>query len=241
MSVSDVKDKLTEIRHAVNRMMKDRRYKKAGKFMEWQNAYSFEIIKCAGELRKCREELSLVISDTAQAIRKGRSEVRDVSLQEKELENAVLGYLAVDDAIYALQSVNNYDAVNDVYEIINMAAGRLYGERPKKKMGTLFRHPERDDFKMHLESDDMQDTRMTVYSEIKDDLIASGDIEMCLKQHRQDKLTSAESKSVARRHETDSINSTPTVPAAVLEDDDTKRAKIEMDKSISFNTAPPKV
>ena len=243
MSISDVKDKLTEIQKKINKMMKDRRYKKANKFMEWQNEYSAEILKCAGELRKCREELSLVITDTARAIKHGRAEIRNISLQEKELENAAMGYLVVDDAIYALQSVNNYDAINDAFETINLAAKRLYGERPKKKMGTLFRHPEREDFKTYLESDEINDARELVYKDIKENLIASGNIEECLKQYRQNMLKNPKKKTSDVNESDDNAGSSSYVSTETPaeEDDAAKREKIERDKGISFNTAPPKI
>ena len=243
MAMSDVKNKLSEIQNFIQKMTKDRSYRKANKFMEWKNKYSSEIVKCAGELEVCRQSLSVIITDVAKNIRLGISEARDVSLQEMELENATIGYLSVDDAAFALQSVENYDAINSIFEMINMATKRLYGGSPKANQRTLFRHPERDDFKKQMEEDEVQASRVAIYREIKDDLITTGRIEECMKKYRQNKRKQQEVRRVSGKtaEEYDALES-PAVPQTVSEDDvSERRAKIDMDKNMAFNSAPPEI
>lgn len=241
MSVEDIKNKASNVKYRIEKMMKDKQFKKEAKFFDWKCKYSMELNECAGELNLCRQMFSMIAFSAAKDIKQGEDEFRDTSLQEAELKNAFLGYLMMDDALYTLKSINDYDAITSAYESLDRAEKRIKGEKAKKNLGTFFRKPDREGVKATLENEVLDEKREKIYSEVKDELKATGNIEQTLLNYRQRKREEKNGvRQPAARAEA-SRTETPAVPDKNYESEEERLRRVENERSMSFRTAPPEL
>ena len=237
MSLEKIRTKTAEIKRKLDAMMKDRNYRRQANFAEWKSKNSSQLNICAGELNACREMFSIVARTSAAAIEQGEEEYRDTSLQRDELRNAFLGYVSMDDALFTLKSLNNYDALTFAYESLNLAEKRMKGENARLNTRTFLRRPERGGVRAVLDSEDLEDERIKMYNEIEEELIKNKDVELTLKNYRRKK--SEEQKNAKKPNEPASAQVVP--PEQNYESDEERQRRVQNEKSRSFQTAPPKI
>jgi len=240
MSVEDVKGRIDSIKRKIERMMRDRQFRREGKFFEWKCKYSEQLLTCSGELNVCKKIFELVISETAKSVRQGLEEVRNVELQKLELKNAAIGYMIMDDATFALRSVNSYDAINMAYESLDMAERRLKGESPRKNLRIFGRHPERGSVQSILENADIEEERLKIYSAIESELTESGNIEQALKHYREKKKKEVENKAYGSAVDKKISESKPE-PDKDYETEEDRKRRINEERGMAYSSAPPQI
>ena len=165
----------------------------------------------------------------------------DTSLQRNEIRNAFLGYLMMDDALYTLKSIDNYDSLTFAYEYLDMAEKRLKGEKAKRNLHTLFRKPEREGVKSVLENEELDEKRLKIYSETEEELINTGNIETTLKHYRERKKEEKKNGKIIAKNNSQKESPTVAVPDKNYESEEERRKRVENENSRSFNTAPPEI
>ena len=244
MSFERINESINSVRKKFDGMMKNRHFRKQANFLEWKQNCSSQLNECAGELNACKELFSVAARTSAAAIQKGREECRNTSLQEDELRNAVVGYLTMDDAIFTLESLNNYDALTRAYEDLTLAEKRMKGERARRDLHTFLRRPERKGIQGILDSEEQEAENLKIYEAIKEELIESKNIELTIKNYRKRK--SEEKKNGKKQDTPPPPASDPAAAEAVhaeqyYESDEERRQRIAHEKRRAFDTAPPEI
>jgi len=212
----NINESLKKIKKIIDDTKTSSDFKKKKNFDEWKKKYSFELIKCGGELEVCKVNFERIISSVCTSLKKAREEGHFTGILEEELRKSVVGYLIVDECEFALSTVNDYDSINMVYEMIDLAGARLLGKNAKPKLNTLFRHPERSAYS-YIYGDEEERKRNDMFDAIKEDVIRTGNISRCLADYRQNESNSTVDK---------------------MENDDFKHGKF-INKKNSFNDYRP--
>lgn len=177
--MASISEMLEDAKASVKQMEKKHNFKKANKDREAAVQLQYDLGLCRAKLERCKKQFDQTIREQSRHIEKGRSEGLDVLVQEQILWDAALGYLLVRDAIFALQSVNNYDTVEHAYELLNAAVRQMTGKREKKRNWGFMRDKERDSYG-YLTSAATLKEKETKLDGFFEELKKTGDIEACL-------------------------------------------------------------
>ena len=122
-------DTLEAAKDSLNEFKRKRRFKKANANRAEAAQLQSDIVRCRGKLESCRAEFARTVRTQAANIRKGQSEGMDTLLQEQILWDAAVGYMLVRDAIYSIQTLNNYDSVDHAYSMLEQATKQMMNKR----------------------------------------------------------------------------------------------------------------
>lgn len=178
--MSKISDLLADVQDKLDKIRRDKRFKKARLNMDDIVALRSALVTCSGQLAICKNDFELTIRDQARNIREGESIGADTRIQGEILENAAIGYLLVKDAIYALKSVQRSDTVTQAYNTLDVAID-LMTDRTRKlpAPGRIRRLKEREVFGGVTSENAVAQKRLIV-SQIFEALKGTGDIESCL-------------------------------------------------------------
>lgn len=210
MGVTDI---LNKAKKEIERIKKDRRYKKANNDRAAQAALTLEVTKCAGELGAGKSDLQHTIKTQCQNIRKGRKEGFDTTIQEKQLLDAAVGYMLIKDAQFAVQSISTYDSVENAYYMLDHATNALAGERAPLFGGGKPKHPKRSEY-AEMNSDQQIQNKLTFAKSFMEELVYSGDIERCISEARERQRKQADSQPADTAS---SLPSSGTSPLRLIE------------------------
>ena len=193
--MASISEMLEDAKASVKQMEKKHNFKKANKDREAAAQLQYDLGLCRAKLERCKKEFNSTIREQSRNITRGRSEKLDTLVQEQILWDAAVGYLLVREAIFALQSVNNYDTVEHAYELLDAAVRQMTGKKEKRKWG-FGRSGERDSYG-YLTSAQMMKQTETAVDSFFEELKKTGDIESCLAAARNldNSQTSASGKS----------------------------------------------
>lgn len=84
--------------------------------------------KCCGVLSRSQSEYKRIIGEQLYHIQIGRSQNQVTAVQENLLGNAVLGYILMDDAQYAINSYKTVESLHYANALLNYAATMVSGK-----------------------------------------------------------------------------------------------------------------
>ena len=180
--MSSITDKINDAKKALDNAMRDRRFKKERMAREKRAEYVAEVAICSGKLTACKNDLSRAIRQQSSYITEGAKQGCDTTLQEQNLKDSAIGYMLLNDAIYALRSINNSNDIEYAYRILDVAARCASGKSIKtsgmlKKLGKLKNCSDKD-------FEEAYNKKEELYNGIAGQLKETGDIEACLKNAR---------------------------------------------------------
>ena len=179
--MSKLSDLLADAQEKLDKIRRDRRFKKARLNMDDIVALRSALVTCSGQLAICKNDFELTIRDQARNIREGESIGADTSIQGEILENSAIGYMLVKDAIYELKSVQRSDTVTQAYNTLDVAIDLMTDRTRKLPVpGRIRRLKEREVFGGVTSENAVAQKRLIV-SQIFEALKETGDIEACLK------------------------------------------------------------
>jgi hypothetical protein len=174
-------DSLEAAKDSLNEFKRKRRFKKANKQREEAAALQSDLVKCRGKLESCRAEFARTVRTQAANIRKGQSEGMDTLLQEQILWDAAVGYLLVRDAIYSIQTLNNYDSVDHAYSMLEQATKQMMNKRNHMNTMKLVGNKKRDEYG-YITSDSSRKEKEQMLELFFEKLKRTGDIEACVNE-----------------------------------------------------------
>lgn len=126
MSISDTLD---DVKTSVKEIMRKRRFKKAN--MERQEAAELQssLAKCRGKLEVCRKDFARSIKTQSRNIAEGQQMGMETIIHEQMMWDAAIGYMLVNDAIFALKSISTYDSIAHAYEMLEAATKQISGKK----------------------------------------------------------------------------------------------------------------
>lgn len=126
MSISDT---LEEVKSYLADIKKKYRFRKAAVARAAAVELQTTLAQCRGKLEICKKDLNRTINNQSKNICEGLSLGTDTIIQEQILWDAAIGYMLVRDAIYALETINSYDAVSHAYEMLDTAMKQVAGKK----------------------------------------------------------------------------------------------------------------
>ena len=177
--MASISEMLEDAKASIKQMEKKHNFRRANRDREAAVQLQYDLGLCRAKLERCKKQFGQTIREQSRHIEKGRSEGLDVLVQEQILWDAALGYLLVRDAIFALQSVNNYDTVEHAYELLDAAVRQMTGKREKKRNWGFKGNKERDSYG-YLTSAATLREKETKLDGFFEELKKTGDIEACL-------------------------------------------------------------
>lgn len=124
-----ISDTLDEVRSYLGEIKKKYRFKKARLAREAAVELQTTLAQCRGKLEICKKDLNRTINNQSKNISEGLTLGADTIIQEQILWDAAIGYMLVRDAIYALETINSYDAVSHAYEMLDTAMKQVAGKK----------------------------------------------------------------------------------------------------------------
>lgn len=177
MSISE---KLDDAKRTLAELKKKHRYKKANAAMANNVELQVELGKCRGRLEVCLKDFNRVIQAQSKNITEGRRGGFDTLLQEQQLWDASIGYMLVKDAIFALKTIGNHDAIANAYEMLEAAVKQMSGKGSKlRHMPQIGILRDRGVYKKLTSQDAIQEKEQLLDA-FFETLKETGDIEGCL-------------------------------------------------------------
>ena len=126
MSISDT---LEDAKAYVKELMRKRRFKKAN--LERQEAAELQssLAKCRGQLELCRKDCARSIRTQSKNIAEGQRTGMETVINEQIMWDAAIGYMLINDAIFALKSISTYDSIAHAYEMLDAATKQMSGKK----------------------------------------------------------------------------------------------------------------
>ncbi|MBR3474767.1 MAG: hypothetical protein IKH34_06845 [Oscillospiraceae bacterium] len=174
-------DSLEAAKDSLNEFKRKRRFRKANKQREEAAQLQSDLLKCRGKLESCRADFARTVRTQAANIRKGQSEGMDTLLQEQILWDAAVGYLLVRDAIYSIQTLNNYDSVDHAYSMLEQATKQMMNKRNHMDSLKLGGKKKRDEYG-YITSDSSRKEKEQMLELIFEKVKQTGDIETCVNE-----------------------------------------------------------
>jgi hypothetical protein len=191
-------DKLEESRKQLDEMIHDRRFKKAVKAREKNAELQLALGKCRGKLQVSKTDLANIVRKQSISIREGERLGQDITIQEDMLWDAALGYLLIEDALFALKSISSSDSIAHAYDMLDAAMKQISDRGMKMKLPQslkLGKHKERNAYGYKTTEASVK-AKEEILEGIWQDLKATGDIEASLKNERSAALSGDRLKSI---------------------------------------------
>lgn len=195
-------EKLDDVRRQLDEVKRNRRYRKAMTKREKNAELQLAIGQCRGKLQVCQNDMSNIVRKQSISIRQGESSGQDVTIQEDMLWDAALGYLLLEDALFALKSIASSDSIAHAYEMLDAAMKQISGRGLKIKIPRTMKpgkFKERNVYGYKTAEASVKE-KEELLEGMWQDLKASGDIEACLKSERSAAVQGDRIKSIADDH-----------------------------------------
>ena len=169
--INDVKDSLKEMRRKSI-------FKKKNIARDEQVQLQTNLARCRGKLEMSIRDFERAIKVQSKSVREGIRDGRDTVLQEQMLWDAAIGYMLVDDAIYALKTISTYDGIDKAYDLLETASKQMSGKG--SKLRNIKGHGEYS----YVTSGDSLKDKEAQLSSFFEELKETGDIKACLENMR---------------------------------------------------------
>ena len=240
MAISDI---LASARDYLGEVKRKNKFKKANKAREDAVQLQATLAQCRGKLETCMKDLNRAINTQSANIVAGMKVGADTVIQEQILWDAAIGYMLVRDAIFALETINSYDAVSHAYEMLDLAMKQMAGKKTEFpgnfKIGAT---KERNAYG-YITSGTARKTKEDLLESFFENLKREGNIEKHLAEARNPAARQAENRFAYMQEG----------EARAMSDLDARRASlegfqeaggnlenIEIDDDAIFNIHPPK-
>lgn len=178
--MASISDMLNDAKAYIKQMQRKHKFKKANKERDEAAALQYDLGVCRGKLESCKKQFNRTIRTQSANIAEGRATGADTIIQEQILWDAAMGYMLVNDAIFALQSVTSNDSVAHAYDLLDAAmkqiAGKGTGLSKLPKIGST---KERNAYG-YITSDTAVKQKEMLLDTFFERLKETGDIEGCL-------------------------------------------------------------
>ena len=124
-----IAEKIREAKNSLEDIKRKYRFKKARMMKEDAVELQATLAKCRGKLEICKNDFNRAINNQSRNINEGKRVGADTLIQEQILWDAAIGYMLVRDAIFALETINSYDAVSHAYEMLDTAMKQIAGKK----------------------------------------------------------------------------------------------------------------
>ena len=205
MSISDTLD---DVKASVKELMRKHKFKNDNKDRQKAAELQSALAKCRGKLELCRKDFARSIRTQSKNIAEGQRMGMETVIHEQMMWDAAIGYMLVNDAIFALKSISTYDSIAHAYEMLEAATRQMSG----KKSGLsgivqIGSTKERNSYGYITSSaavKEKEELLNTFFEQLK----AAGDIEACLEAARNPAARQAQLRGAYTG------GSTPAGPAA---------------------------
>ncbi len=144
--------------------------------------FATDMLTCRGRLVRSRDEFKTEIENQCRNIRKGEEEGHDTQNQRKICKSAAIGYMLVDEALYQLDSVSNFDSVENGYHMLEEAIAVMAGRKQPVDV-VPFRRRERSIGDETISNETFK-SKINQVERFFEKLIKTGDIDSCIKESR---------------------------------------------------------
>src|SRR5699024_10167720 len=118
-------------------IQRDSRFRKAARGRDQSTELQMALGQCRGRLKGCSADLEHIMAKQSRAIQDGTRLGKDTHIQEDIHWDAAMGYLLVDDAMYALESISSEQSIAYAYELLESATKKLAKEGSAIRMPSL--------------------------------------------------------------------------------------------------------
>lgn len=189
MSITDTLD---DVKASVKELMRKHRFKKAN--MERKEAAELQssLAKCRGKLELCRKDFARSVRTQSKNIAEGQRAGMETIIHEQMMWDAAIGYMLINDAIFALKSISTYDSIAHAYEMLETATKQISGK--KSGLGSVAHicsTKERNSYG-YITSTAAVKEKEELLNSFFEQLKVTGDIEACLAAARNPAAYQAE-------------------------------------------------
>ena len=177
MSISDTLD---DVKASVKEILRKRRFKKANMARQEAAELQSSLAKCRGKLELCRKDFARSIRTQSRNIAEGQRAGMETMIHEQMMWDAAIGYMLVNDAIFALKSISTYDSIAHAYEMLEAATKQMSGK--KSGLGSIVHigsTKERNSYG-YITSSAAVKEKEELLNSFFERLKVTGDIEACL-------------------------------------------------------------
>jgi len=179
-----ISDKISEVKNSLKDIKRKYRFKKARMLREDAAALQATMAKCRGQLEICRNDFNRAINSQSRNIAEGTRTGKDTAIQEQILWDAAIGYLLVQDAIFALDTISSYDSVSHAYDMLDAAMKQVAGKKREFPAGMKIGGTKERNAYGYITSSAALKAKAELLDSFFEDLKQNGNIEACLANAR---------------------------------------------------------
>lgn len=187
-----ISDTLDDVKASVKEIMRKHRFKKAN--MERREAAELQssLAKCRGKLEVCRKDFARSIKTQSKNIAEGQRTGMETIIHEQMMWDSAIGYMLVNDAIFALKSISTYDSIAHAYDMLEAAAKQMSGKKSGLGRVTHIGSTKKRDSYGYITSEAAVREKEELLGSFFEQLKVTGDIEACLEAARDPAAHQAE-------------------------------------------------
>lgn len=122
-------NKIDDVKAYLAKVKKKYRFRKARLAREDAAEFTYALAECRGKLEVCKKSFLQVITRQSRNICAGEETGADTLIQQQLLWDSAIGYMMVRDAIFALETIGNYESVAHAYELLDCAIRQVSGKK----------------------------------------------------------------------------------------------------------------
>ena len=181
MSISDTLD---DVKASVKELMRKHKFKSDNKDRQKAAELQSALAKCRGQLELCRKDFARSIRAQSKNIAEGQRTGMETMIHEQMMWDAAIGYMLVNDAIFALKSISTYDSIAHAYEMLEAATKQMSGKKSGlSSIVHIGSTKERNSYG-YITSSAAVKEKEELLNSFFEQLKATGDIEACLEAAR---------------------------------------------------------
>jgi hypothetical protein len=178
-----ITDTLEEVKVYLQTLKKKYRFRKARLARADAVELQTELAKCRGKLAICKNDFNRTIKTQSRNINEGTRVGADTIIQEQILWDAAIGYMLVQDAIFALKTINSYDSVSHAYDMLDTAMKQIAGKKSASRIAKPGTAKERNAYGYITSSTALQE-KEELLNGFFERLKLTGNIDECLEAVR---------------------------------------------------------
>ena len=187
-----ISDTLDDVKASVREIMRKHRFKKANLARQEAAELQSSLAKCRGKLELCRKDFARSIRTQSKNIAEGQRTGMETIIHEQMMWDAAIGYMLVNDAIFALKSISTYDSIAHAYEMLEAATKQMSGKKSKLDRIPHIGSAKKRDSYGYITSSAAAKEKEELLSSFFEQLKVTGDIEVCLAAARDPAAHQAE-------------------------------------------------
>ena len=189
MSITDTLD---DVKASVKELMRKHRFKKANMERKEVAELQSSLAKCRGKLEMCRKDCARSIRTQSKNIAEGQRTGMETIIHEQMMWDAAIGYMLINDAIFALKSISTYDSIAHAYEMLETATKQISGKKSGLDSVVHIGSTKERNAYGYITSAAAVKEKEELLNSFFEQLKATGDIEACLAAARNPAAYQAE-------------------------------------------------